>query len=364
MPVRSPREWLPNEREDWAMECRDCLAVFEEIGSAFNSPIETEDLLALITRTVAERFKVAGCVIRLLSRDRRVLEQVAAHGLSRRFLEKGPVDAERSVAEALAGGVVAIADCRTDPRIQYPEAHVEEGIASSLTVPLSTRGQVIGVIRLYSRTPRVFTPLELEIARVVASFCASAVVRAMFSQILEHVTETIRSSLDLRAVLRGIVTVIAEDLRAKGAMVRLLDASGRRFDVLEAYGLSEVFLRQLAAEPDEATCVSLGGECLEVLDAAGDSRVGYREALATEGVASLLHVPMVLRDKPLGALTVMTHRRYDFSEDEMFLLRGIGDQCALAVHGAQMYAAVKHRYDALADDFQLWFEQYRTYPNV
>jgi|YNPBryunderm2012_1023409.scaffolds.fasta_scaffold00738_12 GAF domain-containing protein len=346
------------------MECRECLQLFEEIGQAFNSPIDTEGLLALIARTVAERFAVAGCVIRLLSRDRRVLEKVASYGLSQKFLEKGPVDAERSVTEALAGEVVAIADCRTDPRIQYPEAHVEEGIVSALTVPLSTRGQVIGVIRLYSRTVRQFTPLELETLRVVASFCAAAVVRAMFHQILEHVTDTIRSSMDLRSVLRGIVTVIAEDLRAKGAMLRLLDANGRRFEVLEAFGLSEEFLGQLDAEPDEATRVSLGGECLEILDAVSDPRVGYRDALAAEGVASLLHVPLVLREKPLGVLTVMTHRRYDFSEDEMFLMRGIGDQCALAVRSAQMYAAMKHRYDALANDFQLWFEQYRTYPSV
>ncbi|MEP0775059.1 MAG: GAF domain-containing protein [Acidobacteriota bacterium] len=346
------------------MDCRDCLAIFEDIGSAFNSPIETEQLLTLIARTVAERFRVGGCVIRLLSRDRRQLERVASAGLSQQFLQKGPVDAERSVVEALAGEVVYISDCRTDPRIQYPEAHVEEGIVSALTVPLSTRGQVIGVIRLYSRAPRDFSPLELEVLRVVASFCASAAVRAMFNQILQHVTDTIRSSLDLRAVLKGIVTVITEDLRARGAMVRLLDGSGRRFDALEAYGLSEQFLAELGAEPDEATCATLGGECLEVLDAAADPRVGYREALAAEGVASLLHVPLVLRERPLGVLTVMTHRPYDFSDDEMVLMRGIGDQCALAVHSAQMYAAVKSRYEALADDFQLWFERYRTYPSV
>lgn len=346
------------------MECRDCLAVFESIGQAFNSPVDTEGVLALISRTLAEKFQVAGCVIRLLSRDRRVLEKAASFGLSQKFLDKGPVEAERSVAQALAGEVVAVADCRSDPRIQYPEAHAEEGIVSALTVPMSTRGQVIGVIRLYSRTPRQFTPLEVEAIRVVASFCASTAVRAMFNRILGHVTDIIRSSLDLQAVLLGIVTVIAEDLRAKGAVVRLLDASGRTFEMLESYGLSDEFLRRLPAEPDEATRISLKGDCVEILDATTDARVGYREALEAEGVASLLHVPLVLREQPLGALTVMTHRRYDFSEDEMFLMRGIGDQCALAVRNAQMYAAVKRRYDALADDFQLWFEQYRTYPSV
>lgn len=346
------------------MDCRDYLAIFEDIGSAFNSPIETEELLTLIARAVRLRFQVDGCVIRLLSRDRRHLEWVASAGLSQQFLEKGPVDAERSVVEALAGEVVYIPDCRTDPRIQYPESHVNEGIVSALTIPLSTRGQVIGVIRLYSHTAREFTPLELEVLRVVASFCASAAVRAMFNQILQHVTDTIRSSLDLRAVLKGIVTVITEDLRARGAMVRLLDGGGRRFDVLESYGLSDDFLRQLDIEPDEATRAALGGECLEILEAVTDPRVAYREALAAEGVASLLHVPLVLRERPLGVLTLMTHRPYDFSDDEIVLMRGIGDQCALAVHSAQMYAAVKSRYEALADDFQLWFERYRTYPSV
>ena len=64
------------------------------------------------------------------------MDEVASFGLSQRFLQKGPVDAERSVAEALEDTIVMIADCRTDPRVRYPAAHSEEGIVSMLTVPL------------------------------------------------------------------------------------------------------------------------------------------------------------------------------------------------------------------------------------
>jgi len=81
---------------------------------------------------------------------------VAAFGLSDRFLAKGPVDAERSVTEALDGEMVMVNDCSVDERIQYPEEMAKEGIVSMLTIPLATRGQVIGVMRLATAEQREF----------------------------------------------------------------------------------------------------------------------------------------------------------------------------------------------------------------
>ncbi len=43
-----------------------------------------------------------------------------------------------------------VLDCVSDPRVQYPDAFASEGIASMLTVPLEGRGQVIGVMRLFT----------------------------------------------------------------------------------------------------------------------------------------------------------------------------------------------------------------------
>ena len=89
---------------------------------------------------MVEELDLKSCQFRLLSRDQRVLEHVAAHGVSEQYLNKGSVDAERSVTEALEGRTVYVADGASDPRIQYPQETAREGIVSVLTVPLRTRG--------------------------------------------------------------------------------------------------------------------------------------------------------------------------------------------------------------------------------
>ena len=344
------------------MDDRHSHRVFRVIGEALNLPIGSVGVLSRVAKALVEELDLKGCHFRLLSRDEKVLEHFTAYGLSDEFLDKGPVDAERSVAEALEGKVVGVADCTTDPRIQYPEAFAKEGIASLLTVPLMTRGQVVGVMRLFSATPREFSDDEVEFLRIASLFCSSAVVHAMFHEILEHVTHTIRSSLDLEEVLNSIVRVVAEDLRAKGCSIRLLDSHGDRLELLAAFGLSQRYLEKTAADPGSGVYEALQGECVAILDAAEDERIRNTEEVLKEKIASLVFVPLMVRDKAIGVLSVYTRHPYEFSEDEIDLLSSIGEQCALAIRNAQMYATVKSRYESVTREFQQWCEQYYVHP--
>jgi GAF domain-containing protein len=344
------------------MDRSQCRNVFRVIGDAFNAPITAQEMLSLAAKALVDEFDLKGCHFRLLSRDRKILEGVASYGLSEAFLDKGPVDAEKSVAEALEGKVVMVADCSTDPRIQYPEEFAEEGIVSLLTIPLETRGQVIGVMRLSTARPRQFTRDETESFQVAALFCASAVSRAMFHQILGHVTETIQSSLDLDDVLKSIVEVVTEDLRAKGCSIRLLDVKAQDLELRAAYGLSQRYLEQASAYPGKGVWKAIEGECVPIVDVRTDPLIAHSEEAIREGIASMLFVPLMIRGTAIGVLSIYTNQQYVFSADEMHLIQAIGEQCALAIRNAQMYAAIKRRYDVVVDEFHQWFEHYLTHP--
>jgi len=338
------------------MRCTQCRNVFRTIGDALSQRLDTPRMLEEAARAMVEEFELKACHFRVISRDRRTLESVASHGLSDKFLAKGPVDADKSVAAALGGDVVWVADCSTDPRVQYPAAFGKEGIASMLTVPLETRGQVIGVMRLSTAAPREFTEDEIELFRVAALFCAGAIVDGMFRQILGHVTTSTRSSLQLDEVLNAIVAVVCEDLRARGCAITLAEATSSTFEPRAAYGVGPAFTDQLADLFTEAAMASvLGGECVAILDGRGDPRIRRPEVLVREGIASILLVPLMTRGRAIGALTVFTHLPYRFSSDEQLLMTAIGEQCSLAIDNALMFAALKKRYDALVDDFQMWF---------
>jgi GAF domain-containing protein len=344
--------------------CRQCRNVIRQIGSGLNGQVETDVLLESAARSIVEEFDLKGCHFRLISRDRMTLDSAASFGLSDAFLNKGPVDAERSVSEALDGKVVEVFDCANDGRIQYPTEFVNEGISSMLTIPLETRGQVVGVMRLYSGTPREFSSDEVEFFKVAALFCTSAIVHSMFHGILGHVTDSIRSSLELTEVLDTIAQVVCEDLRAKGCMIQLLDRRSKKLEPRAWFGLGRNFVSQSADLFDHEVCDQLlAGDCVQIHEGRSDPCVKKPELIAGEGASSILLIPLMSRGQGVGMISIYTHHPYRFSDDELQLMLAIGEQCSLAIDNAKLFSALKKRYENLVDDFQLWFEHTQSYPS-
>lgn len=343
------------------MDCRQCHDVFAVMGDALNSQAETTEILERTAKALVQHFDLKACHFRLLSRDQKILEHVAAHGLSDRFLAKGPVDAEHSVTEALEGEMVMVSDCSSDERIQYPEELAEEGIVSMLTIPLVTRGQVIGVMRLSTAEHREFSDDEIEFFKVASMFCTSAIIHSLFHEILESVNVAISGSLDLDSVLTAIVEVVTDKLRAKGCSIRMLDAKGTHLEMRASQGLSNRYLETASAKPGQCVAEVLEGRCVSVFEARDDPRIRHQTEVKREGISSVLFVPIICRGTPLGVLSLYTHRPYRFSADEVQMMKAIGGQCALAIRNAQMYTALKNRYDTATADFQQWFERFGVY---
>ncbi|MFO7739961.1 MAG: GAF domain-containing protein, partial [Desulfatiglandaceae bacterium] len=65
-------------------------------------------------------------------------------------------------------------DVTDDPRIQYPEEAVKEGISSILSVPIVLREKPIGVLRVYSAEPWEATLEDVNFAQAVAQIAGMA----------------------------------------------------------------------------------------------------------------------------------------------------------------------------------------------
>jgi GAF domain-containing protein len=185
----------------------------------------------------------------------------------------------------------------------------------------------------------------------------------MFRLILAHVTESIRSSLDLQVVLDAIVKTVCVDLRTRGCAIQLIDGPNSALEPRASYGLSESFVERMRG----LCCPKLveevmAGNCISVLDGKDDDRIEKSDEMAREGISSLLLVPLETRGKPIGILSLFTNKPYPFSDDEKQFMNSVGEQCALAIDNAMMFAALKRRYETLVDDFHLWFEHSQSYP--
>jgi GAF domain-containing protein len=128
--------------------------LFLDLASDINSSLDVKKILHNLTVDICEALGMKGVIIRLLNKETGNLQRVASHGLSDEFLNKGPVSAERSVAQAMKGETIVIADVQTDKRIQYRDEVIREGIVSMLVVPIKVKDDVIGIMRLCSDVKR------------------------------------------------------------------------------------------------------------------------------------------------------------------------------------------------------------------
>lgn len=159
-----------------SIRCLDC-ALFPAV-KLLNSSLDSAEVARAITKLAAEAIGAKACSLLLLTPDRRELYHAASYGLSESYLEKGTLQVDEAISQALAGQPVLILHAASDPRVQYREHAVREGIASILTVPMLLRDEPIGALRLYTAEPRDFASEEIAFAGVIADLGAIAIDNA------------------------------------------------------------------------------------------------------------------------------------------------------------------------------------------
>jgi len=168
---------------------------FREVVKAINSTLDLREVMNLLVGNLTRVMDLKACAIRLLDPKRRTLELLASSGLSERYISKGPVDADRSIAEAMEGKIVVVKEASADSRAQYQNEAIEEGIGTIVSVPLSIKGRILGVLRLYTAHPREFSGEELNFAEALAEMGAIAIENAKMYEKVKKDYESVMSDI-------------------------------------------------------------------------------------------------------------------------------------------------------------------------
>jgi len=336
------------------------LRSFIDISKTLASTLAVNEVLDLIVRQVTEAMNRKGATIRLVNPKTNTLELVAAVGLSEKYLSKGPVGLDKSIADALSGRPVAIYDATSDPRMQYPQEAKEEGIASMLAIPMVYKGKVIGVMRLITSEPREFTLDEVDFACAIADLGAQAISNAQmyearirelnFLKGLLEVSKAINSALDVKKVLQLLVKNATTALDIKAAAVRLLDENRQQMELVASYGLSERYITKGPVTSDKSIAEAMLGKAVSIYDVAQDPRATYPKESAEEGIRSILSVPISLKGNVIGVLRIYTAEHREFTDDEITFISSLAEQAALAMENARMYQKLKGEYEELMGD--------------
>lgn len=171
---------------------------------------------------------------------------------------------------------------------------------------------------------------------------------------LHQAALTITSSLELDQVLQSVVTSTTEAMQVKACVLRLLDSKSDQLQLSAGYGLSKSYLTKGPIEVEHSPIDSeaLSGTPVIIPDVCVDSRFQYQEAAKSEGIVSVLCVPLMVHDQAIGVMRVYTGERCIFHEDDIQFLTVLASLSALAIENARLYDNLKQSFDGVMD--ALW----------
>lgn len=174
------------------------------ITKAISTIRDYEEIVLITVEGVTNALNVKGCTLFLFDLKRNELKLAGSYGLSADYLNKGPVSAMRSIAESLNDREpVAIYDVTDDPRIQYPEEAVKEGIASILSVPIIVGENLIGCMRVYTAESWEFTLNDVNFVQAVAQVVGMAIE-------MGRINKGLRESIDILKTMRDPRTLASK----------------------------------------------------------------------------------------------------------------------------------------------------------
>ncbi len=361
--------------------------VFHEVSRAILSVLDSKEVLNLIVRRIVPAMKLKAASLRLLNERTNDLELVASHLLSKKYVEKGPLNADKSVPEVLEGRPVLITDAQNDPRIQYRKEKAEEGIASILSIPVQIHDNVIGMLRLYTSSPRSFPDAEIEFASALGEMAGLAILNARmyekekeeltslfkrggiesapqeeterygirpvskgtfdtkrsteFFKVLHEVSRDLLSDLNSREVLDSMVGKIIHIMHVKGCCIYLVNETTGRLEMVASRGLSTEFLQKGPIEADKSMPDVLRGKTVFVQNVATHKGIQYRDESIKEGIKSILSVPIFVRDYVIGELRLYSAEERKYDKEEIEFILALAEIGGIAITNTKFYQRLK-----------------------
>ncbi len=336
-----------------------------KISEAFGTTKDMDVLLQLIVDSAVTITKAKAACLFLADETKEKYKAVAQMGLSEQYLHAGYGHAEKIAPILMKDGFIYYRDATTDPRLENRDKKKAEGIGSILVLPAKVKGELIGVLTMYTSKIREFDKEEIEFLRVLAEQGGLAIENARLVEKLRSNTRLflnlaadIASSLDIKAILQTLTEEVAKSLGIKAASIRLLNDEKTVLQLVASYGLSDKYLKKGPISAEKSIAEALNGKPVAIDDAFTDKGVQYKKEKKEEGIVSILCVPIKAKEDVIGVLRLYSSTKKVFSEDEIELVTALAYQGGIAIQNASLYLMLQ---DDLRDmkesawTYKCWF---------
>ena len=169
-----------------------------------------------------------------------------------------------------------------------------------------------------------------------------------------EIAASVEQTLDLREVLELGLEKVLQVTEQEAAEIHLLDADERTMTTKASMGGPEGFhVREEVIVLGECLCglAALNEKPLIVADIQSDLRV-TRLSCVRFGFQSAACVPLRVKGRSIGVLTVHGREKHHFDDEDTDVLGAVANQMAIAIENARLYAEMEARVDILSRRLQ------------
>lgn len=325
--------------------------ILHRISESISSTLELETVLKQIVEVVVEVTKGDACLLYLISETKDELILRASKNPHPRLIGRISIGLGEGITGWVAREKVPVVIPRNasdDARFKFFHRLPEDRYQAFVSVPIMSKGEIVGVINVQHKRPKRYAEETLALLLTIANQVGGAIANARLYDdmrqkarrlaTLSQVSETVASNRLIEDVLQLIVTMTAQLMNSKICSLMLVDQDSGELRIAATQSLSDAYRRK----PPLKIGQSMSGRAVQdqrpvyVPDVTAEGGYFYRDLAKQEGLHSLLSIPMLMKDNPIGVINVYTSSYHDFSEEEVKTLQAIANQSAVAIEHTRL----------------------------
>lgn len=158
--------------------------------------------------------------------------------------------------------------------------------------------------------------------------------------ILKAVTGAVATSGDPGVMAGTLTQLLTGTLAIQGCTIFALNPEGGELEVLASFGLSVNYVAKGPVLSGTSIAATLRGEPVVIADVTESDQLQYPEQARSEGIRSIISVPIAVSGENIGALRLYHHEVWHVSDHDLESLLLVAEIVGLALRYAQMSRAL------------------------